>query len=352
MNEHRRLGVAVVGAGYWGPNLIRNFRMHPDWDVRWVCDRDDARAFQVAPDVRISTDLEPILHDPAVDAIAIATPARTHADLALRAIAAGKHVLVEKPLAGSVDAGVGMVAAAQAARVALMCDHTYCYTPVVEQMRNMVAAGELGAIQYVDAVRVNLGLVQPDVDVFWDLAPHDLSILDAVLPDGLRPERVTAFGADPLGVGRACLGYLVLELSGGGIAHVHVNWMSPTKVRSVVVGGSDRMLVWDDLDPTTRLRSFDRGVELIDATDPDARRDALVRYRSGDMVAPALSEREALQGVVGEFAAAIREQRAPRTDGASGLRVLRILDAASRSLAANSTPVAMPDSGIPLAVSA
>lgn len=329
----KQLGVAVIGAGYWGPNLIRNFGSHPDWDVRWVVDQDLDRAMQVAGDAPTAASIEQVLEDPAVDAVAIATPARTHRGIAETAIAAGRHVLVEKPLAATVDDGDAVVRAAERAGVTLMCDHTYCFTPTVERMASMVAGGELGEVHYIDAVRVNLGLVQPDVDVFWDLAPHDLSILDAVLPGGLNPTSVAAFGADPLGVGRSCMGYLVLSFANGGIAHVHVNWMSPTKVRTVVVGGSQRTLVWDDLDPTQRLRSYDRGIDLLDVSNPDVRRDALVRYRSGDMVAPALAEREALAGVVGEFAASIREQRAPRTDGQSGLRVLRILDAADRSQA-------------------
>jgi len=321
------------------------------WDVRWVCDRDVERAAQVAPDVPVTANLDEVLADPRVAAVAIATPARTHADIASAAIRSGRHVLIEKPLASSLAEGEAIVAAAAAAGVTLMCDHTYCYTPVVDRMRSMVASGELGAIHYIDAVRVNLGLVQPDVDVFWDLAPHDLSILDAVLPGGLRPTAVAAFGADPLGVGHSCMGYLVLSLPNGGIAHVHVNWMSPTKIRSVVVGGARRTLVWDDLDPGQRLRSFDRGIDVIDLSNPDARRDVLVRYRSGDMVAPALPEREALAGVVQEFAAAIRERRSPRTDGAAGLRVLRILDAARRSLESNGANVPLSDTA-PLAVSA
>ena len=345
------LGIAVVGAGYWGPNLIRNFRADPAWDLRWVCDQDVARARAVAPDIAATPDLAEVLADPAVDAVAIATPARTHGPIALQAIAAGRHLLIEKPLASSLDEGEAIVAAAAAADVTLMCDHTYCYTPVVDRMRAMVRSGELGNVHYVDTVRVNLGLVQPDVDVFWDLAPHDLSILDVILPGGLRPTAVAAFGADPLGVGRSCMGYLVLSLADGGIAHVHVNWMSPTKVRSVVVGGAQRTLVWDDLDPSQRLRSFDRGIDLIDLSSADARRDALVRYRSGDMIAPALPEREALAGVVREFASAIAERRAAHTDGAAGLRVLRILDAVSRSLAAGGASVAL-EAVEPLAVSA
>jgi predicted dehydrogenase len=216
----------------------------------------------------------------------------------------------------------------------LMCDYTYCYTPAVQKIHELVRSGELGDVQFVDSVRINLGLVQPDINVLWDLAPHDLSILDYILPDGCRPQAVAAHGADPIGAGRACLAYLVLELGGGAIAHAHVNWLSPTKIRKVIIGGSKRTLVWDDLDPGQRVRLFDRGVDLDDAGElgGDQRREALVSYRTGDMVAPALPEREGLRGVMEELVAAIRDRRPPATDGACALRVLDILEAASRSL--------------------
>lgn len=222
-----------------------------------------------------------------------------------------------------------------------MCDHTYCYTPTVQRIRELIRAGDLGDLQYVDSVRINLGLIQPDIDVFWDLAPHDLSILDFILPDGCRIEAVAAMGADPLDVGRSCIGYLTLPLSGGGVAHAHVNWLSPTKMRTTIIGGSRRMLVWDDLNPSQRLTMFDKGVDLTASLNGDNRRDRLISYRAGDMVAPALREREALQGVVGEFAAAVRERRAPMTDGRAGLRVLEILETAAESRCAGGAAVAM-----------
>jgi predicted dehydrogenase len=213
-----------------------------------------------------------------------------------------------------------------------MCDHTYCYTPAVQHIARLVGDGALGDIQYVDSVRVNLGLVQRDIDVLWDLAPHDLSILDLVLPDDRRPTAVAAHGADPLGVGRACVGYLTMPLPGGGIAHANVNWLSPTKIRRTIVGGSKRMLVWDDLNPSQRLTMYDKGVDVTADMGGDALRDTMIRYRVGDMVAPALGEGEALAAVVGELAAAVREGRPPLTDGGAGLRVLRLLEAASASL--------------------
>jgi predicted dehydrogenase len=339
----RPVGVAVIGAGYWGPNLVRNFSTHPETDLHWVCDLDLERARRIAGrdcSVRATDLLDDVLDDPRVEAVAVATPASTHVDLALACIAAGKHLLLEKPLATNVADATKIVEAAEDAGVVLMCDHTYCYTPAVRHIRRLVQDGTLGVIQYLDSVRVNLGLVQPDVDVFWDLAPHDLSILDFVLPPSRAPRAVAAHGADPLGTGRFCIGYLALPLHGGAIAHVHVNWLSPTKIRRTIVGGSDRMVVWDDLEPTRRLSMYDRGVELLPSSDEDRHR-ALVSYRIGDMVAPTLPEVEALHEVVAELVSSIRQHRAPLTDGRSGLRVLRILEAVSISLALDGAPVTL-----------
>jgi len=331
-----RLRVAVVGAGYWGPNLVRNFSASAACDLRWVCDLDEQRARRAVgaySTVGVTTDVDKVLGDDEVDAVAIATPAGTHKALAIAALEAGKHVLVEKPLASSVAEGEAIVALAEERGLTVMCDHTYCYTPAVQRIRDLVATGTLGDLQYFDSVRINLGLVQKDIDVFWDLAPHDLSILDFILPPTLAPLAVAAHGADPIGAGHPCVGYLTLPLPGGAIAHVHVNWLSPTKIRTMVVAGSRRTLVWDDLNPSQRLSIFDRGVDLHVPQDTEAKREILVSYRSGEMVAPALHETEALQNSVSEFAAAVREHRPPLTDGHAGLRVLRMLEAAGRSLA-------------------
>ena len=330
------LRVAVVGAGYWGPNLVRNFDRSTAWDLVAVCDLDERRARAVVgarPDVAVHTSLDRMLASERLDAVAVATPAATHRAVASLALAAGLHVLVEKPLAPStVDARAVVELAAQKGLV-LMCDHTYCYTPAVQRIAEMVADGVLGDVLFVDSVRINLGLVQPDVNVFWDLAPHDLSILDFVLPGGLHPVSVAAQGADPLRAGKACIGYLAMPLADGAMAHVHVNWLSPTKIRQMVIAGSKRTLVWDDLNPQQRLSVYDRGVDLdtqsVTGTD---RRSATVSYRLGDMHAPSLPEKEALTVMVEEFAAAIVERRPARTDGQAGLRVLDVLEAADQSL--------------------
>lgn len=337
-----QLGVVVVGAGYWGPNLVRNFNLSDEWHVAAVCDLDLSKAERLASTTRTAvavTSIDEALALDGVDAVAIATPARTHEPIALAAIAAGKHVLTEKPLSHSVASGQLMVDAAAEADLILMADHTFCYTPAVLKIAELVAAGELGDITFIDSVRINHGLVQPDVDVFWDLAPHDLSILDFILPGGLRPEKVAAHGGDPLQLGKACVGYLVMPLADGAIAHVHVNWLSPTKIRQLVVGGSRRTLVWDDLNPTQRVSVYDRGIDFITVTEDSERAAAQVSYRYGDTWVPALPEKEALSLMVSEFAAAIREHRPPRTDGLAALRVLNVLDATTRSLANGSALV-------------
>ena len=335
--EFEPVAIAVVGAGYWGRNLVRNAQGSPATRLSAVCDSDFDRASALAggfADVEATGDLRQLLDDPAIEAVAVATPPASHLEVAMAAIEAGKHVLVEKPLAASYAEGRALVNAADEHGVVLMCDHTYCYTPAVQRIRELIHSGVLGDVQFADSVRINLGLVQRDVNVLWDLAPHDLSILDFILPDGCTPLAVAAHGADPIGAGQACVAYLTLQLPHGAIAHVHVNWLSPIKVRTTTIGGSNRTLVWDDLNPSQRLSVYDRGVDLADPAqlDTDGRRQATVSYRSGDMVAPALPEREALQGVMAELAQCIRTGRASSTDGWSGLRVLDILEAASRSL--------------------
>jgi predicted dehydrogenase len=330
------IGLAVIGAGYWGPNLVRTAAGTPALRLEWLCDLDEERARKVLgrySTVKTTASFDQVLTDPAVDAVAIATPAATHFDLVRAALEAGKHVLVEKPLTATVSDGAKLAGLAERSGLVLMCDHTYCYTPAVRRIRDFIRAGEIGDIQFIDSVRINLGLVQPDVDVLWDLAPHDLSILDFVLPDDITPVAVAAHTSDPIDNGRACLAHLTVWLSTGALAHMHVNWLSPTKIRTTVFGGSRRTIVWDDMNPAARLMLHDRGVDRVpvEALAPDDRRQALISYRVGDVQVPALPEREALSSVLAEFASAISEHRAPLTDAHAGVRVLKLLEAASRS---------------------
>ncbi len=331
------IGLAVIGAGYWGPNLVRTALATPALRLEWLCDLDIERARTVLgpyTTIRTTDSYDEVLADPAVAAVAIATPAATHFDLVRSALEAGKHVMVEKPLTPSVAEGEKLASVALNSGLVLMCDHTYCYTPAVQRIRELIRSGEIGDIQFIDSVRINLGLVQPDVNVLWDLAPHDLSILDFVLPEDVTPVGVAAHVVDPIRAGRACLAYLSVWLSNGALAHVHVNWLSPTKIRTSVFGGSRRTIVWDDTNPARRLAVHDRGVDRLQAgTVPqDERRQALISYRTGDTLIPALPEREALMSVMAEFGAAISEGRPPLTDAQAGLRVLKLLEAASRSV--------------------
>jgi predicted dehydrogenase len=328
MGNQDVIGLAVIGAGYWGPNLVRNAQATPALHLRYLCDLDVEKAQRVLGQystVRATASLDEVLADPDVHAVAIATPAATHLPVALAALEAGKHVLVEKPLAANFEDGLKLVETAEQRGLTLMLDHTFAYTSSVQHLRKIIRGGDLGDIQYIDSVRINLGLVQPDVDVLWDLAPHDLSIFEAILPDDVRPVEVSAHGSDPIGAGVACVGHLTVRLSNGAITHVHVNWLSPTKIRTMVIGGSQRTVVWDDNNPAQRLSIYDRGVDLS----PEQQK---ISYRTGDMVAPALVEREALRSMMAEFAASITEKRAPLTDGRAGLRVLAVLEAASESL--------------------
>jgi len=330
--------LGVVGAGYWGPNLIRNLQGNGMTELLWVCDLDEERARRAvggSSTVRVTTSLEAMLDDPAVQAVAVATPAATHSAVGTAALERGKHVLMEKPLASTAAEGEAMSDLAAAKGLTLMCEHTYCFTPAVEKIRDLVVDGSLGDILYIDSVRINLGLVQSDINVFWDLAPHDLSILDFILPERWAPTAVSAHGADPLGTGKMCIGYLTLPLGGNGLAHIHVNWLSPTKIRTMVIGGSRRTLVWDDLNPSQRISIFDRGIDVVaPPTDQERKRQILVSYRLGEMIAPALPEKEALASSISEFVSAVRSGRAPVTDGPAGVRILRLLEAADESMAA------------------
>ena len=331
------IGLAIVGAGYWGPNLVRTALATPAFRLDWLCDLQVERARAVLgpyTTVRATSSYDDVLADPGVAAVAIATPAATHFDLVRSALEAGKHVMVEKPLTPSSAEGEKLATLADGAGLVLMCDHTYCYTPAVRRIRELIRGGEIGEVQFVDSVRINLGLVRPDADVLWDLAPHDLSIFDFVLPEDVVPVAVAAHTSDPIGAQRACVAYLSVWLSNGALAHVHVNWLSPTKIRTTVFGGSRCTIVWDDTNPAGRLAVHDRGVDMLEASamPEDERRQALISYRIGDTLIPALPEREALMSVMAEFSAAISEGRAALTDAQAGLRVLRLLEAATRSV--------------------
>jgi len=325
--------VAVLGAGYWGPNLIRNFSACPDTQLVAVCDKMADRLKKVLapyPGVEALDAPEALWSRGDVDAVAIATPVATHAPLALAALRAGKHVLVEKPMAAGVAEAHAMVAAARDAKRVLMVDHTFLYSPPVRKMKQLLDAGELGDLYYVDSVRINLGLFQHDVNVVWDLAPHDLSIMDYLV--GRLPKSVSAFGACHADSRNQIedVAYLNLDFGDGLTAAFHVNWLSPVKVRHFIVGGSRKSIVYNDLEPAEKIRVYDRGITV--SQDPEARRGMLVGYRTGDVWLPHLEGGEPLQTMVRHFAECVGQGKTPLSDGEAGLRVVRILEAAQRSI--------------------
>jgi predicted dehydrogenase len=327
------VGVAVVGCGYWGPNLIRNFTACPASKVVMVCDQDPGRQERIAalcPRAKVVQDYTRVLANPAVEAVAIATPVGTHAPLADAALRAGKHVLVEKPLATSPKEAEDLVRLADARGLTLMVDHTFLFSPAVRQIKAIVDAGELGEIYYIDSVRINLGLFQRDVNVLWDLAPHDLSIVDYLL--GRLPRSVAATGSCHTGGDQEDVAYLNLDFGGNLLASFHVNWLSPVKIRHLIIGGSKKGLVYNDLNAWEPIKIYDRGITV--AEDPESRRGALVSYRTGDICSPHVEQAEPLRNVVDHFTDCIRTGKRPLTDGEAGLRVVRILDAAQRSIKA------------------
>jgi predicted dehydrogenase len=324
---------AVVGCGYWGPNLIRNFVTCPASEVAMLCDRDVPRLQQAAtfcPQAELTADFEAVLADSQVEAVAIATPVATHAALAAAALRAGKHVLVEKPLAMSQKEAEVVVRLAEVCGRTLMVDHTFLYSPAVRHIKQLVDAGELGEIFYIDSVRINLGLIQNDVNVLWDLAPHDLSIVDHLL--GRLPRSLAAMGSCHTGADLEDVAYLNLDFGSNLLASFHVNWLSPVKVRHLIVAGSKKSLVYNDLNAWEPIKVYDRGISVAES--PEARRGVLISYRTGDIWSPHLEQSEPLQNVVRHFTHCVRTGQRPMTDGEAGLRVVRILEAAQRSIKA------------------
>ncbi|MCM3871428.1 MAG: Gfo/Idh/MocA family oxidoreductase [Pyrinomonadaceae bacterium] len=324
-----RLG--VIGYGYWGPNLVRNFMEAQDSTVVAVCDLRPERLAMVQnryPSIRTLTNWEDLLNDPEIDAVAIATPVSSHFELAIAALAANKHVLVEKPLASTCEQALQLIDEAARRQRVLMVDHTFVYTGAVRKIRELIANNDLGDIYYYDAVRVNLGLFQHDVNVIWDLAIHDLSIMDYVLPS--RAVAVSATGISNIPGQPENVAYITLFFANPQIAHVHVNWLTPVKVRHTLIGGSEKMILYDDLEPSEKVKIYDRGVTVSQS--PEAVYEMLVSYRSGDMWAPRLDATEALLTEALHFIDCINNGTKPETDGQAGLRLIQIVEAAERSL--------------------
>lgn len=326
------INIGVIGYGYWGPNLVRNLMETEGVRVASCADtRPDRRSLakQRYPAVTVTADGETIIDDPKIDAVVIATPLSTHHALAKRALEQGKHVLVEKPLTRTAAETEELIQLADANGLVLMVDHTFIYTGAVRKMKELITNGELGELYYFDSVRVNLGIFQHDTDVLWDLAPHDLSILTHLIRP--YPRYVSAVGADHVGSGYADMAYLTIFFDDRFLAHSHVNWLSPVKMRQILIGGTRRMLVYDDTEPSEKVRVYDSGIKV---TTQEGIYATLVDYRTGDMWAPKLELREALSVECEHFVDCIRLRKKPITGGEAGLAVVRLLEAASKSLAA------------------
>jgi predicted dehydrogenase len=325
------INIGIVGYGYWGPNLVRNFADTPGAKLAAVSDLDSAKLALVQrrfPSVATTTDYRDLLKDPAIDAIAVATPVNTHYDIALAALQAGKHVWLEKPMTETAEQARRLVDEAQRRNLTLIVDHTFIYTGAVQKMAELIKAGELGRLYYYDSIRVNLGLFQRDVSVISDLAVHDFSILDHLLDE--QPVAVSASGMNHFPGTPENLAYVTLFYESGTIAHINVSWLAPVKVRQILVGGSKKMITYDDLEPSEKIKIYDKGVSFTD--DPQKIQEMRVGYRTGDMWAPRLAVTEAL-GVEGaHFIDCIEHGKTPRTDGQLGLRVVELIAAANQSM--------------------
>ncbi len=334
MKQEKELRLGVIGAGYWGPNLVRNINEAPGADIVAVADLDQERLGALHkrfPAVRTTTDHRELLNDPAIDAVCIVTPISTHRPLAEEALAAGKHVFVEKPLAGTVADAEAIVAAAKRAGKTLMVGHTFVYNPAVTTVRAIIEKGELGKIQYVDSQRVNLGLHQFDFNVLWDLGPHDVSIVLYWLQE--EPDWVQCIGGCYVQSDIEDVVFLTMGFPSGAIAHAHLSWLAPSKLRTMTVIGDKKMAVYDDGHSSEKVKIYDHGVDELSA-------DELRRsYRSGDIHSPRVAVTEALQLEVRHFIDCIRRGAVPRSDGEAGLRVVRALEGANRSLKAKGARV-------------
>ena len=329
-----RLG--LIGYGYWGPNIARNFQSVNDCQVAMICDQSPQaveRAQRAHPGVTVTTDPAVVTSSAQIDAVAVITPVWTHFELAKAALENGKHVFVEKPFTSNTAQAKQLIDLAASKNLRIMVDHTFLFTGAVKKIRQLIDEGALGKLYYYDATRVNLGLFQHDVNVLWDLAPHDLSIMSHLI--SAKPEAVSASGQVHLN-GHEDLAYMTIFFSDKIIAHINVNWLSPVKVRTTLIGGEKKMVVWNDLDADEKVKVYDKGVAF---TNGHGVHELLVSYRSGDMWAPKVEQTEALASEARYFVGCVEKSQRPFNDGEAGLGVVRILEAASQSLKEKGSPV-------------
>ena len=324
------LRMGIIGYGYWGPNLVRNFSTANGSAVVMVCDMNNQSLKKVQktyPQVRVTPDVNELIKDPEIDAVAIATPVFTHFALAKQVLEEGKSVFVEKPFTHTVAEAEELIELAEKKKLKIMVDHTFLYTGAVRKIKQLVEDGILGDLYYFDSVRVNLGLFQHDVNVVWDLAPHDIAIMDYVI--GERPQAVVATGAGHFGRGLEDIAYLTFYYRQNVIAHINVNWLSPVKVRTTLIGGQKKMLVWNDLEPDEKIKIYDKGVQV---KTKEGKYSLLVDYRSGDMWAPKIEQTEALRLIAEKFVDYVGNGGTVVNDGIAGLNVVRMLEASNKSL--------------------
>jgi predicted dehydrogenase len=322
--------MGVVGYGYWGPNIVRNFSGLDGSRVVAVADLNETslkKAKKAYPHLQVTTQYEEVIKSPDVDVVAIVTPVFTHYELARKALLEGKHILVEKPFTYTAAQAEELVDLAEKKKLKIMVDHTFLYTGAVRKIKQLIDDGTLGDLCYFDSMRVNLGLFQHDVNVVWDLAPHDLAIMDYLITQ--KPTAVVATGEAHFNKELEDISYITLYFPNSIIAHINVNWLSPVKVRTTLIGGLKKMLVWNDLDPDEKIKVYDKGV---DVKSKNGVYKLLVSYRSGDMWAPKLDQAEALKLMAETFVECVGNGKNPINDGLSGLRVVRMLEAAVKSL--------------------
>jgi len=331
--------IAIVGYGYWGPKLVRNFVQLGSFEGVVVCESDASRRARAArenPGVSCVDSYAAVLADPSIEAVALATPVAAHHPMAREALLAGRHVLVEKPLAARYADAFDLVELAAKKDRVLMVDHTFLYHPAVQRIRQLVRSGELGRLDYIDSTRINLGLFQHDVNVFWDLAVHDISIVNTLTDE--RPDRVQAIGASHTASGLENIGLLALRYASGLFVHLNCSWVSPVKIRHMLIGGNRKMVVYDDLNPNEPVKVYDSGVV---AKNDEERDRLLYEYRAGDVYSPKIASREALANLVADFAGAVGGGAAPLSDGRFGADTVKILEAAQRSVTSGSQEIAL-----------
>ena len=327
--DNNMVRFGVIGYGYWGPNVVRNLDQLDGSEVVAVCDKSPVarkRIQKAYPRVRVMSECEELTSSPDIDAIAVVTPVWTHYELAKAALQNGKHVFVEKPLTSSAAQAEELINLAEQKNLKIMVDHTFLFTGAVKKIGQLLDEGALGKLYYYDSTRVNLGLFQHDVNVIWDLAPHDLSIIDHLIDE--TPEAVVATGQTHLN-GHEDIAFITVYFPNKIIAHINVNWLSPVKVRTTLIGGEKKMLVWNDLEADEKIKIYDKGVDI---TSRQGLYNLLVNYRSGDMWSPQLEQVEALRQELNYFVDCISNNQNPTNDGAAGLRVVKMLEAATESL--------------------